>query len=178
MAILDISKHPLLAKCFEVMQAIEKCGASKEITDACAAMSVLTDEINKHVVAHDGALHTQHVADALGIHQNEPIFVLKARDPQAPNLVFNWAFDRERMTGNGEKISNARLIASKMYAWKNNNHLIGFSNKVYNELYHPSVNGDPLSAITVTSYIPTYWRDYKPTNAALVTETTKQYHFN
>ena len=41
----DISKHPLLKKCYEVSQAIEKCGASAELTDAVGLSGELMDDI-------------------------------------------------------------------------------------------------------------------------------------
>ncbi|MNE12910.1 hypothetical protein D3C80_1057300 [compost metagenome] len=43
--IIDISKHPLIKQAYEVCQAIEKCGASTELTDAVTKASALMQEI-------------------------------------------------------------------------------------------------------------------------------------
>lgn len=37
----DISKHPLLKECYDLCLAIEKCGASPELTDASMKASNL-----------------------------------------------------------------------------------------------------------------------------------------
>ncbi|WP_446030539.1 hypothetical protein [Lelliottia amnigena] len=42
---IDISKHPLIKQAYEVCQAIEKCGASTELTDAVTKASALMQEI-------------------------------------------------------------------------------------------------------------------------------------
>lgn len=41
----DISKHPLLKECYELCLAIEKCGASPELTDASMKASNLMRSI-------------------------------------------------------------------------------------------------------------------------------------
>lgn len=43
--IIDISKHPIIKQAYEVCQAIEKCGASLEITDAVTKASALMQGI-------------------------------------------------------------------------------------------------------------------------------------
>ncbi|MCI1899290.1 MAG: hypothetical protein LKI85_13090 [Enterobacter sp.] len=42
---IDISKHPLIKQAHEVCQAIEKCGASTELTDAVTKASALMQGI-------------------------------------------------------------------------------------------------------------------------------------
>jgi len=52
---------------------------------------------------------------------NEPIFVLLGRDPQAPDIVLDWAFRRERSIRRGDhpmsdmaKVQEARALAGEM----------------------------------------------------------------
>lgn len=42
---MDISKHPLLKRCSDLCHAIERCGASPELTDAVTQASALMVEI-------------------------------------------------------------------------------------------------------------------------------------
>lgn len=49
---------------------------------------------------------------------NEPLFVLLGRDAQAPNLIRQWALFRERLGEDPEKVQNARLIATRMEAFR------------------------------------------------------------
>lgn len=49
---------------------------------------------------------------------DEPIFVLLARDPLAPELVAQWALLRARMTGASEKTAEAFKVAEAMQRWK------------------------------------------------------------
>lgn len=44
---MDISKHPILRKCFDVIQAIEVCGASVELTTAVIMAGELLQDIDK-----------------------------------------------------------------------------------------------------------------------------------
>jgi hypothetical protein len=50
----DISKHPLLRQCYEVMGAIEKCGFSAELSEAVtragALMRALEAELDKRSI--------------------------------------------------------------------------------------------------------------------------------
>lgn len=46
----DIAKHPLLRQCYELMQAIEVCGASTELTNAVSKASELLAAIDGTVV--------------------------------------------------------------------------------------------------------------------------------
>ena len=52
---VDISRHPILQQATEVCYAIEKCGASPELTDAVTLASALVRSINdlldKHAIA-------------------------------------------------------------------------------------------------------------------------------
>jgi hypothetical protein len=47
----DISSHPLLQQAYDVCQAIEKCGASKQLTDAVCLASDLMRAIDAHLQA-------------------------------------------------------------------------------------------------------------------------------
>jgi len=56
---------------------------------------------------------------------DEPMFVLLARDPQAPDIVLDWAFRRERSIRRGDhpasdkaKVQEARDLARKMMVWR------------------------------------------------------------
>ena len=44
---MDIGKHPLLKQCYELCLAIERCGASLELTEAVTKASALMNEIEK-----------------------------------------------------------------------------------------------------------------------------------
>jgi hypothetical protein len=54
--------------------------------------------------------------DAAG--EDEPMFVLLARDPLAPILVEAWASLREHAAGNPLKVAEARDCAKAMRTWK------------------------------------------------------------
>lgn len=43
---VDVSKHPILNKCYEVMQAIEECGCSTEVTHAVTEAGALLDQLD------------------------------------------------------------------------------------------------------------------------------------
>lgn len=45
----DISKHPLLKQCYEVIQAIEECGASEKLTEAVTKAGKLLEAIDLHL---------------------------------------------------------------------------------------------------------------------------------
>ncbi len=49
---------------------------------------------------------------------DEPMFVLLARDPDAPYLVNAWANRRESTHGPSEKVEEARACALAMEAWR------------------------------------------------------------
>lgn len=49
---------------------------------------------------------------------DEPMFVLLARDPQAPWLVRHWAWTRATVEGNREQISEAVDCAEDMEDWR------------------------------------------------------------
>lgn len=49
---------------------------------------------------------------------DEPMFVLLARDQNAPALVEAWAARREALYGPGPKVNEARKCASDMRAWR------------------------------------------------------------
>ncbi len=55
---IDISKHPLIKQAYDVCQAIEKCGASPELTDAvtkaCALMQGIANAMDSDPVALAG----------------------------------------------------------------------------------------------------------------------------
>lgn len=48
---------------------------------------------------------------------DEPMFILLARDPTAPDLVYSWARRCEEAYGSSEKIEEARECAGAMRAW-------------------------------------------------------------
>lgn len=48
---------------------------------------------------------------------DEPVFVLLARDPQAPGLVRAWADERESIGEDPEKVAEARAVADDMEAY-------------------------------------------------------------
>ncbi len=50
--------------------------------------------------------------------QDEPMFVLLARDPLAPVLVRIWATLREQLHGDAEKIAEGRQCADDMDTWR------------------------------------------------------------
>jgi hypothetical protein len=50
-------------------------------------------------------------------HPDEPMFILLARDPSASFLVGLWAFIRERMGEDPEKVEEARTCADTMEKW-------------------------------------------------------------
>lgn len=56
---------------------------------------------------------------------DEPMFILLARDPQAPELVEQWATMRARNGGNPEKIREARECAEDMRQWWRENRNAG-----------------------------------------------------
>lgn len=49
---------------------------------------------------------------------DEPMFVLLARDQEAPNLIRIWASLRERRGENPEKVAEARACADACEAWR------------------------------------------------------------
>jgi hypothetical protein len=49
---------------------------------------------------------------------DEPYFVIRAKDPNGPALVELWALLRERQYGNYPKLDEARQCAADMRAWK------------------------------------------------------------
>ena len=54
---------------------------------------------------------------------DEPYFVLRAKDPDAPAVVEEWARRRERRPGNehNPKVQEARDCASAMRSWREKN---------------------------------------------------------
>jgi hypothetical protein len=49
---------------------------------------------------------------------DEPMFVLLARDRDAPDLIREWANRREGRNGNPDKIAEARSCAKAMDRWR------------------------------------------------------------
>ena len=58
---------------------------------------------------------------------DEPMFVLLARDKDAPALVDRWADKREAEGEDAEKVAEARLCADYMREWRMVNRLGGKS---------------------------------------------------
>lgn len=59
---------------------------------------------------------------------DEPMFTLLARDPSAPHVVRQWAYERERAIARGEKsesdavkVIEARAVADAMQKWRAEN---------------------------------------------------------
>lgn len=50
-------------------------------------------------------------------HPDEPMFILLARDPLAPDLVDRWADQREQSRGPSAKVEEARACAKAMREW-------------------------------------------------------------
>lgn len=46
---MNIAKHPILKQCYEMMGAIEECGASEKLTHAVALAGELMEEVDKLV---------------------------------------------------------------------------------------------------------------------------------
>jgi hypothetical protein len=49
---------------------------------------------------------------------DEPMFILLARDPLAPMLVKLWAELRAHLAGNPSKAAEARKVADAMVGWR------------------------------------------------------------
>lgn len=49
---------------------------------------------------------------------DEPYFVLRGKDPDAPALVEEWAARRESLYGNYAKLDEARRCAEEMRTWR------------------------------------------------------------
>ncbi len=64
---------------------------------------------------------------------NEPFFVLLGRDPQAPDLVDQWAADRNQMEMGNPKVAQAMDIANLMRQFKTTNPQLGMSQNLYEE---------------------------------------------
>jgi hypothetical protein len=52
---------------------------------------------------------------------DEPMFILLARDPQAPALVEKWATDRIKAGENPDKVKEAFTCADTMREWHRQN---------------------------------------------------------
>ncbi len=50
-------------------------------------------------------------------HPDEPLFVLRAQDALAPNIVRSWASLAEQQGTPPEKVREARELADQMEAW-------------------------------------------------------------
>jgi hypothetical protein len=52
---VNLSRHPLLRQCYDVMQQIESCGASPELTKAVTMAGELLDGIDAALAAVEAA---------------------------------------------------------------------------------------------------------------------------
>lgn len=52
---------------------------------------------------------------------DEPIFVLRARDDSAPAMVREWARRQEKLGSKSSKIDQARAVANAMETWQISN---------------------------------------------------------
>ena len=64
----------------------------------------------------------------------EPFFVLLGRDPQSPDLVDQWASDRNQMEMGDPKVASAMNIAEMMRSYKEKNPSPGMSQNLYKEM--------------------------------------------
>lgn len=87
----DISKHPLLQQAYDVIQAIEVCGASRELTDAVTKAGDLLQALDKFMSG--GVLSIEQEpkydvrfgrlvnrASGIPIPHDEPIMIFRAQD--------------------------------------------------------------------------------------------------
>lgn len=68
---------------------------------------------------------------AVKLEPGEPFFVLKGRDPQAPDLIRSWIRERELMAVPFEKKESALTQLNAMIKWKQNNPAFGVSSETY-----------------------------------------------
>jgi hypothetical protein len=68
---------------------------------------------------------------AVKLEPGEPFFVLKARDPQAPELILKWIKDRECVDKNFEKKASALAQMNAMIKWKAENPNFGLPAEQY-----------------------------------------------
>lgn len=52
---------------------------------------------------------------------DEPVFILRAQDEFAPEIVERWALRLETVAGRTPKVREARALAHKMRAWQEMN---------------------------------------------------------
>ncbi len=77
------------------------------------------------------------ITDGVKHYKDEPIFTLLGRDPQAPELVLNWAEVRSYAEGfSSPKVGSAEAIAKAMLEYKTNHPDVGMRI----EEYHSAVN--------------------------------------
>lgn len=50
--------------------------------------------------------------------ENEPVFVLRAQDTLAPEVVREWAFRAAHVGASREKVAEARKLADEMEDWQ------------------------------------------------------------
>jgi hypothetical protein len=54
---------------------------------------------------------------------NEPVFVLRAQDKSAPEIVQRWIYvQAERLGWNAPKVTSAEAVVQAMAAWPNRKH--------------------------------------------------------
>lgn len=65
--------------------------------------------------------------------EDEPVFILKGRDPQAPSLIEDWADMRAQCEPASNKASSAYAVARDMREFKTANPDLGLSRAVYRD---------------------------------------------
>lgn len=87
----NLSKHPLLMQAYDVIQAIEECGASTKLTDAVTKAGALLDAIDKALAGGVLSLEQEpkydvsygklvNRATGIAIPGDEPIMIFRAHD--------------------------------------------------------------------------------------------------
>lgn len=130
---IDVNKHALLLQCETVLNLIKENPHADDLELITAKLNDLLGSINKEVVPLNGNQYSKHVMDTIGIVEGEPIFVLKGRDPIAPDLIYKWANIRQAIQSGREsqKVIDARDLAAHFGLWKNKNPESGLHKKYY-----------------------------------------------
>lgn len=72
--------------------------------------------------------------------EDEPYFVLRGRDPQAPDLIETWAADRVLCEPGTGKAESAYVVADAMREFKKHNANLGMDAEVYSKLMQKDVS--------------------------------------
>lgn len=97
------------------------------------AVPVTEDSYDKMHSANPTANRYGPVEVTIHTQPDEPFFVLLGRDPQAADLVDQWAVDRNQMEMGNPKVTQAMDIANLMRQFKEANPHLGLSKNLYEE---------------------------------------------